>query len=74
MNNAGVSYDHPEYLADTDDAALHDMLAINALVPVMVGGRVPARAGHVLAAHAGGPRHKTPTCVLWEGAYGMADV
>lgn len=40
VNNAGVSYDHPEYLADTDDAALHDMLAINALVPVMLSKMV----------------------------------
>lgn len=36
VNNAGMSYDHPEYLADTDDQALHDMVCINALVPVMV--------------------------------------
>ncbi|KAL4426395.1 hypothetical protein ABPG77_004689 [Micractinium sp. CCAP 211/92] len=40
VNNAGLSYDHPEYLADTDDHAVHDMLNINALVPVILSKMV----------------------------------
>lgn len=45
MNNAGLSYDHPEYLADIDDHAVHDMLNINALVPVMVSPLRAAQPG-----------------------------
>ncbi|KAL4430884.1 hypothetical protein ABPG75_006140 [Micractinium tetrahymenae] len=40
VNNAGVSYDHPEYLGEVDDQAVYDMVAVNALVPAMLSKMV----------------------------------
>ena len=40
VNNAGLSYDHPEYLDEVDATFLADIVAINALAPTMV--RPPA--------------------------------
>lgn len=37
VNNAGLSYDHPEYLDEVEDGFVSDIVTINALVPTMVG-------------------------------------
>lgn len=37
VNNAGLSYDHPEYLDEVEDGFVADIVTINALVPAMVG-------------------------------------
>lgn len=36
INNAGLSYDHPEYLDEVPDDLVYDMININALVPTML--------------------------------------
>jgi len=36
VNNAGLSYDHPEYLDEVEDEFIADLVTINALVPTMV--------------------------------------
>lgn len=47
VNNAGLSYDHPEYLDEVEGGLVADILTINALVPAMVrcGGRAGGGAG-----------------------------
>lgn len=44
VNNAGLSYDHPEYLDEVDAGFISDIMTINALVPAMVRGRAALRA------------------------------
>jgi hypothetical protein len=36
VNNAGVSYDHPEYLDQVEGATITDIVTVNALVPTLV--------------------------------------
>lgn len=36
VNNAGLSYDHPEYLDEVEDEFVSDLVTINALVPAML--------------------------------------
>lgn len=38
VNNAGMSYDHPEYLDAIEDALVTDIVNINAIAPTRVSG------------------------------------
>jgi 17beta-estradiol 17-dehydrogenase / very-long-chain 3-oxoacyl-CoA reductase len=39
VNNAGMSYDHPDYLERLSDDFLRDLITINTLAPTKVGRR-----------------------------------
>lgn len=64
VNNAGMSYDHPEYLDEVDSKVVADIIAINTEAPTKVGRR---RLGGcwglgplcmVMAAHAAAQRQR----------------
>ena len=38
VNNAGMSYDQPDFLETIDDVLLRDIITINTLAPTRVGG------------------------------------
>ncbi|KAI3433622.1 hypothetical protein D9Q98_003431 [Chlorella vulgaris] len=40
VNNAGLSYDHPEYLDQVAEQDVYDVVAVNALVPTMLARMV----------------------------------
>lgn len=44
VNNAGMSYDHPDYLDTIDNDRLRDIITINTLAPTRVGAVEPARS------------------------------
>ena len=52
VNNAGMSYDHSEYLDEMDAGVVPDMVTINALVPTMVS-TCHSTAQHSTAQRAG---------------------
>lgn len=38
VNNAGMGYDHPEYLDELSESFLTDIIAVNAAAPTTVRG------------------------------------
>ena len=65
VNNAGLSYDHPEYLDEVEDEFVSDLVTINALVPAMVSlgcwaRKSPSWACLLQLLHCKPPRCKPP--------------
>ena len=70
VNNAGVSYDHPEYLDQVEGGTITDIVTVNALVPTLVrpGSQPPGQppgteVGGAQQAWAG-PCCSLPACLL----------